>query len=48
MAEFLKDCQEDNSAFDYSNNWCLKKLIKPFLKTNYSKTTGYSENLFNF
>jgi hypothetical protein len=23
VADFLKDCQEDNSVFDYQANWCL-------------------------
>lgn len=48
MAHFLKDCQHDNSKFQYSHNWCLKKLKQDFFDTDYQRTTGYSEHLFNF
>ncbi len=48
VANFLKDCQKNNSKFEYKSNWCLKKLQSDFFDTNYERTTGYSENLFNF
>lgn len=47
IAELLKDCQQDNTLFDYDANWCLNNDQTPFLQTNYSKTFQYSQTMFD-